>query len=161
MEYKVQIKRLEFWLWVRPQCSYRMNNLSTCNIVCAAEGDNFPLVLLNKWRSFPGPQMLLSECRSRLIRTLTVVILTNMTDKCHICEISDLNYMISFQKLERWEFIGMLWTQKVMKKKIWKWKVMSLILNQQKSDKRTWIWKHYLNCVWNSIFLYNEYEWKT
>lgn len=84
MEYKVQIKRLEFWLRVRPQCSYRMNNLSTCNIVCAAEGDNFPLVLLNKWRSFPGPQMLLSECRSRLIRTLTVVILTNMTDKCYL-----------------------------------------------------------------------------
>ncbi len=76
MEYKVEIKRLEFWLWVRPQRSYRMNNLSTCNIVCAAEGGNFPLVLLNKWRSFPWPQMLFSECHIGLICILTVVILT-------------------------------------------------------------------------------------
>ncbi len=140
-------------------------------------GGNFPLVLLNKWRSFPWPQMLFSECHSGLICILTVVILTkkwqiNVIWKGSGCLLSidskqmensipDLNCMISFQKLEWLVLLAYCELKKVMKTNIWECKVVSLILNQQNSDKRPWIWKHYSDYVWNSNFLYNEYEWKT
>lgn len=111
MEYKVEIKRLEFWLWVRPQRSYRMNNLSTCNIVCAAKGGNFPsctteqvaLIPLASDAVFWVPQRTALDphyCHFNKKRSSDCLL---PVDSKQIENLNpDLNCMIFFQKLERW-----------------------------------------------------------